>query len=95
MRCNETATQDKIQLSTSSIELPGQERSKTISAQLIFTRGARRRNRKKQSGDTIILYPKSTGGCNVITDTDSNTALSRKQKLASLSTLNVGVRLMN
>ena len=81
MRCNEVAKQDKVQLLTNIVELPGQDCSETISA--------------RPTWDIIVLWYKSTRGCNVITDTDSNTALSRKQKLASLSTLNVGVRLMN
>jgi hypothetical protein len=58
MRCNAAATQDKVQLPTSTAELPGQDCSETISARPIW--------------DTIVLWPKSTRGGNVITDTDSN-----------------------
>ena len=80
MRCNAAATQDKVQLATSTVELQGEDCSETISARPI--------------GDTIVLWSKNTGG-NGITDTDSNTALSRKNTFSSLSTLNVSVRMMN
>ena len=44
MRRNEAATQDKVQLPTNIVELPGQECSETISARPIW--------------DSFVLWPK-------------------------------------
>jgi hypothetical protein len=63
MRCNAAATQDKVQFPTSFVELPGQDCRETMSARPIW--------------GTVILWPKITRGCNVITDTDSNTSVTR------------------